>query len=253
MQLLTRSTDVDSRKKPHFGNYTVGFTRAREDVLEVQRLRYKVFTETFGSPHLINPDRLNVDEYDDYCDHLVVKDAHTLQVVGTCRLMNPQAAQLTGHYYSEKEFDLSPLGPIRAGLVEAGHACVHPDYRGGSVVKALWSGLAAYMQRERAVHLIGCVSVSLADGGRNATALYHAFTPAQTAPCEYRVTPHTPFPVHDVDPEHRAHMPPLLRSFSRSGAWVCGEPAWDRDFYSADFLMLLPLSRWGIRYSRHNL
>ena len=39
----------------------------------------------------------------------------------------------------------------------------------------LWAGLAAYMRRERCSHLIGCASISLADGGHNAAAIYRGF------------------------------------------------------------------------------
>lgn len=36
-----------------------------------------------------------------------------------------------------------------------------------------------------------------------------------------------------------------------AGAYVCGAPAWDPDFNTADLLMLLPMSRLPPRYARH--
>ena len=39
--------------------------------------------------------------------------------------------------------------------------------------------------------------------------------------------------------------------YLRAGAWVCGEPAWDPDFNTADLLLLLPMSRMNPRYMRH--
>ena len=48
-------------------------------------------------------------------------------------------------------------------------------------------------------------------------------------------------------------MPPLLRGYLRLGAWICGEPAYDRDFGCADFYVLFSLDRMNPRYLRHFL
>jgi putative hemolysin len=253
MQMLTETRDVGSGLPPHGGKLIVGLASTSEHLREVQALRYKVFNETFQATALENAQGLNVDEFDDYCDHLIVRDTTTACVVGTYRVMSPTAARHLGHYYSEKEFDLSRLDHLRTRIIEAGHACVHPDYRSGSVIMMLWSGLAMYMQREGCDYLMGCASVSLTDGGHQASAIYRAFTPEQFAPSEYRVIPHIPFALQEVKSEKPAPMPPLLKGYLRSGAWVCGEPAWDAEFHTADFFMLLPLSNLDQRYARHYL
>ncbi|MEW5697514.1 GNAT family N-acetyltransferase [Pseudomonas synxantha] len=251
MSLQKEPSHTDSSEKIKLGKLVVGLASSQEQVREAQALRYKVFTEAFSAPALANAEELNVDEFDECCDHLIVRDTATSCVVGTYRVMGPTAAQRMGRYYSEKEFDLSRLDYLKSRIIEAGHACVHPDYRTGSVIMMLWSGLAMYMRREQCDYLVGCASVSLADGGHNAAALYRSFTPKNFAPTEYRVTPYKPFPVHEREDGHTAHMPPLLKGYLRSGAWVCGEPAWDPDFHSADFFMLLPLSKLDGRYARH--
>ena len=46
-------------------------------------------------------------------------------------------------------------------------------------------------------------------------------------------------------------MPPLIKGYLRTGAWICGEPAWDPDFDTADVLVLLPIARLNQRYARH--
>lgn len=253
MQLTTTSSDSQSSTNTHRSKLTVSLATTQEEVREAQRLRYRVFNETFHFSTLANPDGLNIDTFDDYCDHLIVRDTQTSCVVGTYRVMSPTAAQRMGRFYSEQEFDLSRLTHLRVRMTEAGHACVDPDYRSGSVIMLLWTGLAMYMRRERCDYLVGCASVSLADGGHNAAALYHAFTPKNFAPSEYHVTPHNPFPVHDRETRTAPQMPPLLKGYLRSGAWVCGEPAWDHEFNVADFFMLLPLSKLDSRYARHYL
>jgi putative hemolysin len=221
------------------------------ELREVQRLRYKVFIETMGLTSLMRDDGLDSDEFDEHCDHLIVRDTNSLEVVGTYRLLSPTRARKLGRVYSENEFDLNRLNNMRGRMVEAGRACIHPDYRGGSVIMLLWSGLAEYMRRERSDYLVGCASISLADGGHNAVAVYQSLAAQHLAPQEYRVTPHLPFPFSKLEAAQKAQIPPLLKGYLRSGAWICGEPAWDPDFESADLFLMLPLANLDTRYARH--
>ncbi|BBB61390.1 hypothetical protein UNDKW_3117 [Undibacterium sp. KW1] len=248
MRLLTIPADAN----PSFSKLNLSLATTAKEVKEVQRLRYKVFIESMGLSALSNPDGLDKDEFDEYCDHLIVRDSKTLKVVGTYRILGPNAARQMGRYYSETEFDLSRLQHIRNSVAEAGRACIHPDYRSGAVIMLLWAGLAAYMRRERCSHLVGCASISLTDGGQNAAAIYRGLSAADFSPLEYRVTPHTPFPLDEIDSSTtEARIPPLLKGYLRAGAWVCGDPAWDPDFHSADLFVMLPLANLDDRYARH--
>ncbi|HEY1150908.1 MAG TPA: GNAT family N-acyltransferase [Pseudoduganella sp.] len=233
------------------GRLTLSMASTQEELREVQRLRYKVFIESMGLTSLASEDGLDSDEFDDVCDHLIVRDADSLKVVGTYRLLNPVGARKVGRVYSENEFDLGRLRHLRGRMVEAGRACIHPDYRGGSVIMLLWSGLAEYMRRHQCEYLTGCASISLADGGHNAVAVYQHLLKAHMAPAEYRVTPHLPFPIGQVEPARSAQVPALLKGYMRSGAWICGEPAWDPDFESADLFVMMPLANLDSRYARH--
>lgn len=249
MRLLTPSANPVALP----ARLTLSTATTPSEVREVQRLRYKVFIESAGLSALENAHGLDQDEFDAYCDHLIVRDARSLKVVGTYRVMSPHAARKMGQYYSEQEFDLSRLSNLRSRIAEAGRACIHPAYRSGSVIMMLWAGLAAFMKKEQCEYLIGCASISLADGGHNAAALFHSLTENNLAPTEYRVTPHLPFPIDDRNRDQVPNAPPLLKGYLRSGAWVCGEPAWDPDFHCADLFMLLPLAKLDSRYARHYL
>ncbi|QGZ42197.1 putative hemolysin [Pseudoduganella flava] len=222
-----------------------------EELREVQRLRYRVFIEDMGLTALERADGLDCDEFDEHCDHLLVRDASSLQVVGTYRVLPPAGARRLGRVYSENEFDLGRLNALRSRMVEAGRACIHPDYRGGSVIMLLWAALADYMRRQGCDYLVGCASISLADGGHNAVAVYRQLRETRLAPPEYRVTPHLPFPHEKIAPALDASVPALLKGYMRSGAWVCGDPAWDPDFDSADLFVLMPLANLDVRYARH--
>lgn len=247
MRVMTFGSDSAAS----FPKLSLSLARTHDEVVEVQRLRYKVFVEAMGLDSLKNHDGLERDEFDEFCEHLIVRDARTLKVVGTYRVLPPSALSSTRSFYSEKEFDLSRLEHLRPRILEAGRACVHPDYRNGGVIMMLWAGLAACMQREQAEFLIGCASVSLADGGNTINGLYRKLATDHLAPVEYRVTPRLPFPLHDDPLPDSLQVPALIKGYLRSGAWICGEPAWDPDFHSADLFMMLPLSRLDSRIARH--
>jgi putative hemolysin len=180
-----------------------------------------------------------------------VRDAASGAIVGTYRLLAPNAARRLGRVYSEGEFDLGRLNGLRGRMVEAGRACIHPDYRGGSVIMLLWAALADYMRSRGCDYLAGCASISLADGGHNAVAVWHQLRHTALAPAEYRVTPHLPFPYTSIAAAPSVSIPPLLKGYMRSGAWVCGDPAWDPDFDCADLFLLMPLANLDARYARH--
>ncbi|MEV0232916.1 GNAT family N-acyltransferase [Nonomuraea sp. NPDC050786] len=227
------------------GRYTVGMATGAADVQAAQRLRHEVFAGEMGA-RLDSPvSGLDVDRFDAYCDHLLVRDGR--EVVGTYRLLPPGR---TDRLYSDGEFDLTNLAPLRKGLVEAGRTCVHPDHRGGAVVALMWAGIARYMLSGGHQWLAGCCSVPLDDGGTLAAAVVER---VPLGPEEYRVTPHTPWhPEGDV-PSDRFVPPALLRGYLRLGSWVCGAPAHDRDFGTADFFVLLSMANVNMRYLRYFL
>ena len=249
MRLMTAGADAT----PSFSKLSLSLATTPEEIREVQRLRYQVFVEAMGIETLSNTEGLEQDAYDEYCDHLIVRDTRSLKVVGTYRVMSARGIAKTGGFYSESEFDLSRLQHLKTRIIEAGRACIHPDYRSGGVIMMLWAGLAACMQREKAEYLIGCASVSLADGGNTINGLYRKLSAESLAPPEYRVTPRLPFPLHDDPLAGEVPVPALIKGYLRSGAWICGEPAWDPDFHSADLFMMLPLARMEGRYARHYL
>ncbi|KAA1004009.1 GNAT family N-acetyltransferase [Paraburkholderia panacisoli] len=230
----------------------VTWARTDEELREAQRLRYRVFADEMGA-RLTGPAGLDVDAFDAYCDHLLVRDLDTLKVVGTYRALPPHQAARIGRLYAESEFDVSRLTHLRAKMVEVGRSCVHPDYRSGSVIMSLWAGLAAYMKHNGYETMLGCASVAMVDGGHYAANLYCSLREnALTAP-EYRAFAHTPLPVDELQTGANVAPPPLVKGYLRLGAKICGAPAWDPDFNTADFLTLFRLSDINARYARHFL
>jgi putative hemolysin len=233
--------------------FVVEYARTMGELREAQRLRYSVFAEELGA-RLSGPEPgVDEDPFDEFCDHLLVRESTSGEVVGTYRLLSPSAAREAGGCYSAQEFDLARVEHLLPRSVELGRSCIHPEHRSGAVISLLWGGLADYMSRGGYEYLIGCASVSLADGGGMAAAVYREVAKKHLAPIEYRVFPRCPLPIAELHADARREVPPLVKGYLRLGAWVGGEPAWDPDFNTADLFILMPLARADTRYLRHYL
>lgn len=252
---MTAVTALDRPPRPAAPTrYTVTLARDEEDVRAAQRLRHDVFAGEMGAVLATPRPGHDVDAFDAYCDHLLVRDTATGRAVGTYRLLPPERAALAGRLYSEGEFDLAALDAIRPGLVEVGRSCVHPDHRDGAVIGLIWAGIARYMTDRGHEWLAGCCSVPLADGGSLARATWERVRDKHLAPEEYRVRPLRPWtPGPAATPATGAELPALLRGYLRLGARVCGEPAHDPDFGVADLYVLLSMRRVNPRYLKHFL
>jgi putative hemolysin len=254
IQSFLGSESSQSHSQTHIeaGGLYVSLARNQNEVAEAQRLRYQVFAEEMGAP-IKNKQGLDVDGFDQFCDHLLVRERDSQLVVGTYRILNPIQAMLAGGYYSAGEFDLTRLEPLFDRTVEVGRACVHADYRRGGAITLLWAGLARYMMERGYEYMLGCASMSMQDGGHHATSLYHQLKDEHLSPPEYRVFPHTPLPMQALKQDLETTCPPLIKGYLRLGAYICGEPAWDASFNTADLLVLLPLSQINPRYAAHFL
>jgi len=230
--------------------YHVSLAVDDSEIREAQRLRYQVFAEEMGARLSSSCPGHDVDLYDPFCDHLLVRDLSSGEVVGTYRILTPDSATRVGSYYSEQEFDLTRLNFLRPRMAELGRSCVHPAHRSGGVIARLWIGLADYMTRYGYETIVGCASIGMADGGHAAASIYRQLAERHLAPIEWRVTPRTRLPLESLDDGGTAPLPTLIKGYTRMGAMICGEPAWDPDFNTADMLMLLPMAQLNRSYAR---
>ena len=96
--------------------YEVRLARDMRDVMAAQRLRYQVFVTELGGdgPMVDHAAGLERDEFDPVVDHLLLIDrsldpAQGRHVVGAYRLLTSDRAADLGRFYSDAEYDLSPL------------------------------------------------------------------------------------------------------------------------------------------------
>lgn len=240
--------------------FEVVWARDERDVRQAQQLRHMVFAEEMGARLSVPagaPAGHDIDMFDPFCEHLLVRAVSDRgeegPVIGTYRVLTPEAARRVGGLYSETEFDLTRLRPLRSKMVELGRSCVHPAWRSGGAIMALWGALAEFMVRNRLDTMIGCASVSMRDGGHFAASLWERLRHTHLAPIELQVTPRLPLPVEDLQHNLDVEAPALIKGYLRCGAKVLGAPAWDPDFNTADLPMLMRIDDLPPRYRKHFL
>ena len=275
---LVRRPDPVLAEQEHF---RLKLAETPVEVVAAQKLRYRVFKQEQGRLANCN-DGIDRDRFDRYCRHLLVVDKATENVVGTYRVLSGGGAASAGNFYSEEEFSIRGLQAIRHEVCEVGRSCVAPEFRSGAVVGLLWSGLAAlrrrpkpsrsllvrYARRRRpgsscAFHyLFGCVSLEETDQTA-AMALYEYFRRNGLLSDRLQAKPRVGFeldPVSAEEVERRLEetgggmirtLPPLFKGYVKLGAKICGAPAYDREFGTIDFLILLDMRDIPERYARH--
>ena len=216
------------------------------------RLRHQIFSGELGA-RIGAQDGLDQDIFDPHCLHLIVVDTLVDRVVGTYRVLMPEQAKALGCLYIDGEFWLTRLAHLRDGLVELGRACVHPDYRSGATLMLLWAGLGALLSGSGLRQFIGCVSVSMSDGGYQAAGLYRALSQTHLADETLRVWPRRRLSVDTLPETTDIAIPPLMKGYLRAGARLLGEPHVDGEFGCADFPMMLDLESLGARHRRRFL
>lgn len=235
------------RRSPHDlirHRYSVRLARTREEVEAALRLRFEVFNlelnEGLGESFITG---LDEDEFDRFCDHLIVIDELSVGVVGTYRMQTGEMAARSGcGFYGAREFEFAPYASIAHSLIELGRACVRRSHRTLTVISLLWNGIIQYARDRRARYLIGCSSLRSQDPAFG-SAMFHRLRKAHLVRETFRTHPLPALAIcTDGEPVPCGQPPKLLRAYLSLGAKICGPPAIDREFGTIDFLTLLDIN-----------
>jgi putative hemolysin len=223
------------------------------------RLRFEVFNLELQEGLRSSYDKgYDSDPYDAYCDHLIVKDLELDRVVGTYRLLRGRRAKNQIGFYSENEFDLSSLKNLPGELLELGRSCIAGTHRSFATINLLWSAIGRYAAEHKISFLFGCGSLHSAEV-EEVQPIYYYLRAHHFAPEEYRVYPVAScrMEIDDAADEtidrravHR-RLSPVMKGYLRAGAMICGAPAYDAEFGTADVLVLLERKRVTERYRQH--
>lgn len=232
--------------------YRVCVARTAKERREAYQLRFRIFNielnEGLDRAYATGED---TDEFDPFCDHLLVHDESTGNVVGTYRLQTGASAQRNLGYYSAREFDFTPYESLAPKMVELGRACIHPDHRKYEVLMLLWKAITHYAVARGARYLIGCSSVTSQDPAVG-SAMYQSLSRMLVAE-NLRTVPTEPFAFPMAETELQVRLPKLLKTYLAVGANICGPPALDREFKTIDFLTLMDLENLSPTISKRLL
>ena len=229
-------------------NLRVEFAETADEIAEAQRLRYQVFARELGAAIGDRDREYDEDRFDPYCVHIVVRD-ESGRVVACSRILPDDAALQCGGFYSQTEFDLTPILNLPGRIMEVGRICVHTDYRRGPAIALLLAGLARFMEGGPYDYLIGCGSIPLSPDRAQALRTVATLIRRYGCPEPYRVTPRHPLPLPAADgADDETAAPALLRAYMRLGAYVGGAPCLDTAFDVADVLIVLFRNRYNRRY-----
>lgn len=224
-----------------------------EDFQKVLRLRYEVFIkEGLAEERTI---RLDLDPLDFLCDHLVIEDVATQEIVGTYRLI---CSEFSNRFYSEGEFRLDEFLRLPGIKLELGRACISKDHRRGIVISLLWQGIAEYARRVNASYLFGCASLWTTDVAEAADVLVW-FRQNEYLLETIRVVPQKAYRLDQFQRTMlerlggmnvEVKIPSLIRTYLKAGAKIVGEPAYDVDFKCFDYFTVLDRTAMTEQFER---
>ena len=236
------------------GDYVVRFARDAADRKSAQALRYEVFSREMGARVEGAEQGLDLDPLDDIADHLLVLERATGVCVGSYRLLTRDALGRDSDFYTQRIFNLSqlPTEVLDQG-VELGRACVDLRHRTRGVLQLLLRGIGEYLVRTEKRFLFGCGSVPIKDPGQ-ACLTVQEIEKEDWFDHELEVKA-MPSYRPDFRPSSTGaspEIPALLYAYCAIGARLAPSPAYDPDFKTLDFLVLLDLERVHPRtYARY--
>ena len=254
---------------PGFGELRAGHLGVRiaetEDEIDAaQALRWRVFYEEMRAEPsaAARASQRDVDAFDAVADHMLVID-HAIGpgpegVVGTYRLVQQSAAEQIGRFYTDDEFDISPLISFQGKLLELGRSCVDARYRSRAVMQLLWRGIAAYVFRHQIDMMFGCASLPSTDPDQWAAELtylyYNHLAPPALRP---RALPERYVEMRRMDPDDldssrtMGNLPPLIKGYLRLGCFIGDGAVIDTQFNTTDVAIVVKTDLVTDKYYRH--
>ena len=216
------------------GRYKARLAKTDADVLDCQRLRHLTFIETRG---LSTAGGVDCDEFDPLCNHMMVEDTRTGQLVCCFRIMPLASASEITRSYSAKYYDLDALREYPGKVVEMGRFCIHPAWKDPAIIRVAWSAMTRFVDDEKVELLFGCSSFYGVDAEEYADAFAllkekhiapKRWLPRVKAPKVFRFARR--FRLRRPNMKLAlGRMPPLLRTYLVMGGWVSDHAVIDNE------------------------
>lgn len=237
-------------------DFEIKITTDPAEIREAQKLRFEVFNLEMHKGLQASYQRgLDVDPFDPFCDHLIVRENRKNEIVGTYRLLRRSRIDVKLGFYSEGEFDLAKIKKLDGEILELGRTCARKDFRDRALIPLMWQTIAQYVQQHKVRYLFGCGSLYTTDP-EEVSECFSVLKKDHYAPEALRVEPLPDYRfenLRDDRPLADPHsvflkLPSLIKGYLRLGALVCGPPALDRAFGTTDFLVLLDIQNLSDEY-----
>lgn len=233
------------------GRYEARLAANAGETASALRLRHEVFSvEIGGEVAAAEGPRLEFDEYDFKCRHLIVVDRVSGATVGTYRLNSIETAKSSRGFYSVGEFTIDDLPEdVLEHGIEIGRACIAKEHRNTKVLFLLWKALLAYLHHTGKRYFFGCCSIFTQDeglGGRVFRQLKsdgHFHERIGVVPKKNAIPAAT-------GGTGRVELPSLFNMYLRLGARVCSPPIIDRNFGTIDFFVVFDVNEMSDKYRR---
>lgn len=251
-----------SLNETDFDQITVRLAQSTDEIEAAQRLRYEVFYEEYGARPTKDmiKSRRDIDEYDEYADHLIVIDESRPKnnIIGTYRLLRREGANKVGQFYSSNEYDLTPILNTSETVLELGRSCVLSPFRTRPVLQLLWQGIADYITEHDIELMFGCASLHSTDIKSISKPLsylhhYH-LAPEQlrAKAIKGRYINMNIVPQEDINARRVfAELPPLIKGYLRAGASVGDGAVIDEEFNTTDVCVVVQTHLLADRYRKH--
>ncbi len=226
--------------------YSVKIASTRDEIEKALQLRFDVFNIELGEGLSESyQTKMDEDEFDAQCHHLLVIENQTKEVIGTYRMQDNKMANAGNGFYTAQEFDISKFPDhVLENVVELGRACIHRDHRSGRVLYLLWRGLAKYLQLAGKRYLFGCCSIT-SQNPAEGEAFHNYLLDHAYMHNSIEIKVQTDFECLSLAKYHefndQVKLPQLFRLYMDIGTKVCSPPALDKIFKTIDFLILLDL------------
>ncbi|MEM8790915.1 MAG: GNAT family N-acyltransferase [Pseudomonadota bacterium] len=219
------------------GKFRARLAETAEDVLACQHLRYLTFIETRHVDRGTNDARLDTDEFDAYCSHVMVEETRTGQLVCCFRMLPMANGSEIWRSYAAKYYELSALETYPGKMVEMGRFCIHPAWRDANILRVAWAAMTKFVDQEGVELLFGCSSFYGVDAEEYADA-FALLKERHIAPKRWlpRVKARRIFPFKKKLRLRKPNlklamkgMPPLLRTYLVMGGWVSDHAVIDNE------------------------
>lgn len=250
-------------------DFEVRLTRNKEERKQVRQLRYQVFCVEEGAGATEEQRALGeeYDAYDRFAEYMAV--FHQGRVVGTYRIIDRNAAEKMGGFYTETEFNLSKIKKYPGNIAEMSRACVDPAYRENALVmRLLWAGLGEMIVRRKIGIVFGVASFVGTKPARSAQAISYLYYNHLT-PLRLRATVLSENFADGVNPklsrmnilprefvdeaDAKAQMTPLIKGYLRLGATFGRGVFIDAPFNSYDVFVMIETRKMNATYQKHFL